>query len=91
MLTLQSGNAGAFIGTNVFLKREEPRFHTGFSVGLGLCVMGMVAACVFYSGMWMGNRRKDAKIDIAGVNREGEHGYAIDGEGERESVIRYSL
>lgn len=30
------GNTDAFIGTNVFLKSEEPKFRTGFSTGLGL-------------------------------------------------------
>jgi hypothetical protein len=54
------GNGGSFIGTNVFLKREEPKFHTGFSTGLGLCCMGMVAASVMFVGILLGNRRRDA-------------------------------
>lgn len=55
------GNVGSFISTNVFLKREEPRFHTGFSTNLGLCCMGMVAATVLFGGMYMVNMRRDAK------------------------------
>lgn len=50
------GNAGSFIGTNVFLNREEPRFRTGFSTGLGLCIMGMAAATIMYVGLVLGNR-----------------------------------
>jgi hypothetical protein len=37
---------------------------------MGLCVMGMAAACVFYAGLWMGNRRKDAQRDDVVDNGE---------------------
>jgi hypothetical protein len=49
------GNAGSFVNTNGFSKREEPQFRTGFSTGLGLCCMGMVAATVMFVGLFLGN------------------------------------
>lgn len=33
------GTAGAFVSSNVFLFKETPRFHTGFSTGLGLSTL----------------------------------------------------
>jgi hypothetical protein len=55
------GNAGSFISTNVFLKREEPKFHTGFSTNLGLCCMGMLAATILFTGTWWENKRRDGE------------------------------
>jgi hypothetical protein len=82
------GNAGAFIGTNVFLKREEPRFRTGFGTGMGLCLMGLMAACVFYGGLWLGNRRRDAQRDEVGEHGDGER---VGDVGEKAAGFRYSL
>ena len=86
------GNAGAFIGTNVFLKREEPRFRTGFAVGMGLCCMGIVAACGFFGGLWMGNRRRDGRKG-GGVEGNGIGTVFVDGneEGNEKERFRYSL
>lgn len=55
------GTAGAFVSSNVFLKREEPRFRTGFSTGLGLACMGAVAATVTFVGCRRENKRRDGR------------------------------
>jgi MFS family permease len=53
------GTAGAFVSSNVFLFKETPRFHTGFSTGLGLACMGATAATI----TWFGCRRENQKRD----------------------------
>ncbi|KAF1836160.1 MFS general substrate transporter [Decorospora gaudefroyi] len=53
------GTAGAFVSSNVFLFKETPRFHTGFSTGLGLACMGATAATIY----WYGCRRENKKRD----------------------------
>jgi hypothetical protein len=82
------GNAGSFIGTNVFLKREEPKFRTGFSTGLGLCIMGMVAATAMYAGLSLGNKQRDAKRkEMPQVLDEG----SVEDLGEKHPDFRYCL
>lgn len=82
------GNAGAFVSTNVFLKREEPRFRTGFSTGLGLCFMGMVAASVMYVGVFLGNKQRDVKRkELPEVLDE----CSVEDLGEKHPDFRYSL
>jgi hypothetical protein len=72
------GNVGSFIGTNVFLKREEPKYHTGFSTNLEICCVGMLAATVMFGGFVMENKRRDMKwkepstLDNLGVEDLGE-------------------
>lgn len=53
------GTAGAFVSSNVFLFKETPRFHTGFSTGLGLTCMGATAATIYFVGCWLTNRKRD--------------------------------
>jgi hypothetical protein len=55
------GNLGSFVGTNVFLKREEPTFRTGFSTNLGIACMGMAAATILFGGMLTENRRRTSQ------------------------------
>lgn len=82
------GNAGAFVGTNVFLKREEPKFRTGFSTGLGLCCMGMIAATVMFFGLFFGNKRRDRRREeLPDVLDEG----SVEDLGEKHPDFRYSL
>ncbi|KAK6832877.1 Vitamin h protein [Apiospora arundinis] len=82
------GNAGSFIGTNVYLKREEPTFRTGFSVGLGLCAVGMLAATVMFVGVLVANKRRDEKRDaFAEVVNEG----SIEELGEQHPDFRYKF
>jgi hypothetical protein len=54
------GTAGAFVSSNVFLFKEAPKFHTGFSTGLGLACMGAVAATI----TWLGCKRENEKRDL---------------------------
>ncbi|KAF1944952.1 MFS general substrate transporter [Clathrospora elynae] len=53
------GTAGAFVSSNVFLFKEAPRFHTGFSTGLGLACIGASAATITWLGCKRENKRRD--------------------------------
>lgn len=55
------GTAGAFVSSNVFLFKETPRFHTGFSTGLGLACMGALAATITWFGCRYENRKRDQR------------------------------
>ncbi|KAH8726936.1 major facilitator superfamily domain-containing protein [Phaeosphaeriaceae sp. PMI808] len=56
------GTAGAFVSSNVFLFKEAPRFHTGFSTGLGLACMGALAATILWFGLKYENKKRDQKL-----------------------------
>jgi hypothetical protein len=82
------GNAGSFIGTNVFLKREEPKFHTGFSTGLALCCIGMLAATTMFLGTYLGNKQRDKRRkELPDILDEG----SVEDLGERHPDFRYCL
>lgn len=55
------GTAGAFVSSNVYLFKETPRFHTGFSTGLGLACMGAFAATITWFGCQHENKMRDEK------------------------------
>ncbi|KAF2638129.1 MFS general substrate transporter [Massarina eburnea CBS 473.64] len=60
-MILNFGTAGAFISSNVFLLKETPRFHTGFSTGLGLAFIGAAAATLLFVFSWWNNKKRDEK------------------------------
>lgn len=60
-LAIPIGNCGAFVSSNVFLTKETPKFHTGFSVGMAMCMMSLVALTVMYVGLKRENKRRDRK------------------------------
>ncbi|KAF2652847.1 MFS general substrate transporter [Lophiostoma macrostomum CBS 122681] len=78
------GTAGAFVSSNVFLLKETPRFHTGFSVGLSLACIGAMAATIFYSGCRLGNKRRDERR----ATLPGADGGNV---GDKHTDFRYSL
>jgi hypothetical protein len=53
------GNCGAFISSNVFLTSQTPKFHTGFSTGLGMNMLCGISLTIFYLGLRMENKRRD--------------------------------
>jgi MFS family permease len=64
------GTAGAFVSSNVFLFKETPRFHTGFSTGLGLACMGAVAATILWCGCVRENKKRDQKVTELPTSQE---------------------
>lgn len=61
------GTAGAFVSSNVFLFKETPRFHTGFSTGLGLMCMGAAAATIYFVGCWLINKKREQGTGEGGM------------------------
>lgn len=66
------GTAGAFVSSNVFLFKETPRFHTGFSTGLGLACMGATAATIYFVGCWLINKKRDESGRTEPVTEQSE-------------------
>jgi MFS family permease len=64
------GTAGAFVSSNVFLFKETPKFHTGFSTGLGLACMGAVAATILWCGCVRENKKRDQKVTELPTSQE---------------------
>jgi hypothetical protein len=82
------GNCGAFISSNVFLTNETPKFHTGFSTGMGMNMLCGFALTVLYFGLRMENQRRDRKrID---KTRESDSATSQD-LGDHHPDFRYSL
>ena len=82
------GNCGAFISSNVFITAQSPKFHTGFSVGLGMNILSMISMTLFFLGLRLENRKRDKKQ--AGMTVETEH-EGIRLEGDRDLAFRYQL
>jgi MFS family permease len=81
------GTAGAFVSSNVFLFKETPRFHTGFSTGLGLACMGAVAATI----TWLGCKRENKQRDHKAAQLPTSHEKIIEAGAEEHPDFRYAL
>ncbi|KAJ5711277.1 MFS transporter [Penicillium malachiteum] len=55
---LAAGNTASFIGTNVFLENQAPRYVVGYGVCLGVISLGIVACCILEFSLWRLNRIK---------------------------------
>ena len=87
-LLIAIGNCGAFISSNVFLTKETPKFHTGFSTGMGMNMLSAVGLTLVYVGLRIANRRKDEMQESYG---DGAESVSIDELGEKHPEFRYSL
>jgi hypothetical protein len=61
-LLISVGNLGGICGSNVYLKKEAPVYHTGFGVCLGFCVMGIIGAFILRFEYKRQNRARDELI-----------------------------
>lgn len=66
------GNCGNLVSSNVFITDETPRFKTGFSTGLGLNILGVVASTALELYCWTANRKRDAGKDDAKLDNSSE-------------------
>jgi len=53
------GNIGGIIASNVFLTSEQPKFTTGYSVGMALIIMCGLGCTVFYFALKRENAKRD--------------------------------
>ncbi|KAL4956603.1 major facilitator superfamily domain-containing protein [Aspergillus filifer] len=60
-LQIGFGNSANFVSANVFIKGESPAYPTGFTAGLAITVVGMVASCVLEFVLWRMNRAADGR------------------------------
>lgn len=60
-ILLGMGNTANFVATNVFFKREAPRYPTAFKTGLGISCMGFAVCLIYLSILWMHNKKLDKK------------------------------
>ena len=86
-LLIAIGNCGAFVSSNVFLTKQTPKFHTGFSVGMGMNMVSTIALTWLYIGLRLANRRKDRSQE----EYEGTDHDSIEDLGEKHPDFRYSL
>ena len=80
------GNCGFLLGSNVFLKSEEPRYATGFSVCLGAAVLAVVAAIGFLVYLMRENERRELGQEKSLLARSLVESVSL---GEQHSSFRY--
>jgi hypothetical protein len=81
------GNCGNFVSSNVFITTETPKFRTGFSTGLALCVVSILTATAIEVLLWVSNRRRDAGKENTKFDRE----EILDQLGDEHPDFRYIL
>jgi hypothetical protein len=53
---------GNLVSANVFFARQEKcGYRTGMATGVGVSVMGIVAVCLFFAGLWWENKRLERR------------------------------
>ncbi|KAL3473162.1 major facilitator superfamily domain-containing protein [Aspergillus californicus] len=75
-LQIGLGNSANFVSANVFLTSEKPGYRTGFTAGLTITVVGMLAGCVLEGVLWRMNRAADEReekglVETRMVGRDG--------------------
>lgn len=58
-LLISVGNMGGIMGSNIYLKREKPKYRTGFAVSLTMCCLAIIATFALRWAYARENRRKD--------------------------------
>ena len=58
-LQIGIGNVGGIIGSNIFIAKEAPHYHTGYGTGLGMLLLGLVLCTVFWYGLGWENKKRD--------------------------------
>ncbi|OBT44447.1 hypothetical protein VE00_05944 [Pseudogymnoascus sp. WSF 3629] len=54
------GNLGGIVASNIFLKKEEPHYPVGFGTALGFLGLTIITSTVFYIGLKLENRKREA-------------------------------
>ncbi|KIW05729.1 uncharacterized protein PV09_03586 [Verruconis gallopava] len=60
-LQIGFGNSANFVSANVFITRESPRYKSGFTTGLVITIVGVMAACAMELIIWTKNKRADER------------------------------
>jgi hypothetical protein len=54
------GSAGGIVGSNIFLTREAPRYHTGYGIAIALNVTAQITTALMYFYLRSINKKRDA-------------------------------
>ncbi|KAF2705280.1 MFS general substrate transporter [Pleomassaria siparia CBS 279.74] len=68
-LFIAVGNMGGIMGSNIYLKREAPRYTTGFAVSLTMCLCAIIMTFVL---RWAYGRENAKRAKILAENTEEE-------------------
>lgn len=60
-LQIGFGNSANFVSANVFIAAQKPKYKTGFSAGLAITVLGLLAACVLEVILLIQNKHADER------------------------------
>lgn len=82
------GNIAGIIGANIFVGSEAPRYHTGYGTALALIWVGALGATVFYVGLLLENRRRDAGKRDYRLSRPDEE---VKNMGDHHPKFRFTL
>ncbi|KAF2818662.1 MFS general substrate transporter [Ophiobolus disseminans] len=75
-IILGIGNCANFVASNVFIKKEAPRYPTAFRTGLGLTVAGAVFCLAYVGILWQHNQKLAKKRSETGaVDDQKEYRY----------------
>ncbi|KAF2202432.1 MFS general substrate transporter [Delitschia confertaspora ATCC 74209] len=67
-IILGLGNCANFVAANVFIKRESPRYPTGFRTGLSVACAGFVLTLIYVGILYLHNRKFDRKVREKGTD-----------------------
>ncbi|KAF9885386.1 hypothetical protein FE257_013004 [Aspergillus nanangensis] len=83
--------AGGCIGSNIFLERERPEYHTGYSIEVSIYALGVVVSTLQLWKLWHENKRK-AKI-LEETPQEAKEQLFLDtmDEGDKSPRFMYTL
>jgi hypothetical protein len=85
---------GAIAGSNVYIAREAPKYHTGFGACLAFIGCGIIMACVLRIAYGRENKRRD-RLEAEMGGEEGVRSRYSEQElldmGDRSPFFRYAL
>ncbi|KAI9872441.1 MAG: hypothetical protein M1830_001614 [Pleopsidium flavum] len=58
-IQISLGNCAGFVGSNVFLTRQAPRYPTGYATSLALMLVTAITATGFATGLHLENKKRD--------------------------------
>ncbi|KAJ4372959.1 hypothetical protein N0V83_003250 [Neocucurbitaria cava] len=61
-LLISVGNMGGIMGSNIYLSREAPKYTTGFSASLAMCMLAIIMTLVLRWAYAKENRKRDQLV-----------------------------
>ena len=88
------GNLGGIIGSNIYLAKEKPAYHTGYGISIGFIGAGLIAAFTMLFSLSTINKKRERYIEENGgpdgvVDKHGEQ--TLTEMGDRSPLFRYTL